>query len=325
MSKTKFYYDKKSLSYKEIKLSTKDRFLNFISFVLASFFFGLMCLFILISTPLVNTPTELTQARELNNYKLQFDLLTKKINQLEIVLENIEERDNNIYRVLFEANPIDDDIRQAGFGGVNRYSNLEGYENSQLVIETTKKIDILTKQIVIQSKSLDDIEKLVKDKEKMLAAIPSIQPIKNNDLSRIASGFGMRTDPFDKSRKMHKGMDFSAPRNTPVYAASNGKIIRADSRSIGYGKHIRIDHGYGFVTLYAHLNSYNVNRGQTVKKGDIIGFVGNTGRSKGLHLHYEVIKDGKSVNPVNYFYGSLTAEEFDEVLRISVQENQSLD
>ena len=177
MSKTKFYYDKKSLSYKEIKLSTKDRFLNFISFVLASFFFGLMCLFILISTPLVNTPTELTQARELNNYKLQFDLLTKKLNQLEIVLENIEERDNNIYRVLFEANPIDDDIRQAGFGGVNRYSNLEGYENSQLVIETTKKIDILTKQLVIQSKSLDDIEKLVKDKEKMLAAIPSIQPI----------------------------------------------------------------------------------------------------------------------------------------------------
>ena len=159
----------------------------------------------------------------------------------------------------------------------------------------------------------------------MLAAIPSIQPIKNNDLTRIASGFGMRTDPFDKSRKMHKGMDFSAPRNTPVYAASNGIIVRADSRSTGYGKHIRIDHGYSFVTLYAHLNSYNVKRGQTVKKGDIIGFVGNTGRSKGLHLHYEVIKDGRSVNPVNYFYGNLTPEEFDEVLRISVQENQSLD
>ena len=202
---------------------------------------------------------------------------------------------------------------------------MEGYENSDLVIETTKKIDILTKQLVIQSKSLDDIEKLVNDKQKMLAAIPSIQPVKNNDLTRIASGFGIRTDPFDKSRKMHKGMDFAAPRNTPVYAASNGKIVRADSRSIGYGKHIRIDHGYGFVTLYAHLNSYNVKRGQTVNKGDIIGFVGNTGRSKGLHLHYEVIKDGKSVNPVNYFYGNLTPDEFDEVLKISVQENQSLD
>ena len=325
MSKSKFYYDKKSLSYKEIKLSLKERFLNFLSFTLASFFFGVICLFVLLYTPLLDTPTELSQSRELNNYKLQFDLLNKKLSQLENVLENIEQRDNNIYRVLFEANPIDEDIRKAGFGGINRYADLEGFENSDLVIETTKKIDILTKQLVIQSKSLDDIEKLVNNKQKMLASIPSIQPVKNNDLTRIASGFGIRTDPFDKSRKMHKGMDFAAPRNTPVYAASNGRIVRVDSRSIGYGKHIRIDHGYGFVTLYAHLNGYNVKRGQIVNKGDIIGFVGNTGRSKGLHLHYEVIKDGISVNPVNYFYGNLTPDEFDEVLRISVQENQSLD
>ena len=235
MGRSKFYYDKKSLSYKEIKLSKKDRFLNFLSFFLASFFFGTICLLILISTPLINTPTELSQARELNNFELQFDILNKKLAQLENVLENIEERDNNIYRVLFEANPIDEDIRKAGFGGVNRYENLEGYENSELVVETTKKIDILTKQLVIQSKSLDDIEKLVKDKQKMLAAIPSIQPVKNNDLTRIASGYGMRTDPLDKSRKMHGGIDFAAPRNTPVYAASNGKIVRADNRSIGYG------------------------------------------------------------------------------------------
>ncbi len=325
MSKAKYYYDKNSLSFKELKLSSKERLLNFLSFIAGSFFFGLICLLILISTPLINTPTELSQSRELNNYELQFDLLNKKINQLEIVLENIEERDNNIYRVLFEANPIDEDIRKAGFGGINRYADLEGFENSELVIETTKKIDILTKQLVIQSKSLDDIEKLVLDKQQMLAAIPSIQPIKNNDLTRIASGFGMRTDPFDKSRKMHMGMDFSAPRNTPVYAASNGKIVRADSRSSGYGKHIRIDHGYGFVTLYAHLNGYNVKRGQNVKKGDIIGFVGNTGRSKGLHLHYEVLKNGVKVNPINYFYGNLSPDEFDEILRISAQENQSLD
>ena len=325
MSNSKYYYDKKSLSYRELRLSSKDKFLNFLSFILASFFFGLVCLLILLGTPLLNTPTELSQSRELTNYKLQFDLLSKKLSELEMVLENIEERDNNIYRVLFEVNPIDQDVRKAGFGGVNRYSNLEGYENSELVIETTKKIDILTKQLVIQSKSLDDIEKLVENKQKMLAAIPSIQPIKNNDLTRMASGFGMRTDPFDKSRKMHMGMDFSAPRNTPVYAASNGKIIRADSRSSGYGKHIRIDHGYGYITLYAHLNSYNVKRGQVVKKGDIIGFVGNTGRSKGLHLHYEVHKGGKKVNPINYFYGNLTPQEFDEMLRISVQENQSLD
>ena len=153
MGRSKFYYDKKSLSYKEIKLSKKDRFLNFLSFFLASFFFGTICLLILISTPLINTPTELSQARELNNFELQFDILNKKLAQLENVLENIEERDNNIYRVLFEANPIDEDIRKAGFGGVNRYANLEGYENSELVVETTKKIDILKKQLVIESKS----------------------------------------------------------------------------------------------------------------------------------------------------------------------------
>ena len=177
----------------------------------------------------------------------------------------------------------------------------------------------------IQKKSLDEIEKLVKDKQEMLAAIPSIQPIRNDDMTRIASGFGMRTDPFDKSRKMHQGLDFSAPRNTPIYAASNGTITRADSRSSGYGKHIRINHGYGYQTIYAHLDSYNVKRGQRVKKGDVIGYVGNTGRSKGFHLHYEVLKDGKRVNPVNYFYGNLTADEFDEILKIANQENQSLD
>ena len=251
--------------------------------------------------------------------------MNKKISQLNLVLEDLEQRDNNIYRVLFETNPIPSEVRKAGFGGVNRYENLEGFENSDLVVETTKKIEILTKQIVIQSKSLDEIERLASEKEKLLSAIPSIQPIKNSDLTRMASGFGYRTDPFDKSRKMHAGMDFTAPRNTPVYAASDGKIIRADSRSSGYGKHIRIDHGFGYVTLYAHLNKYNVRRNQKVKKGDIIGFVGSTGRSQAPHLHYEVRKDGIKYNPINFYYGNLSPDEFDALLKLANQENQSLD
>ena len=325
MSKSKFYYDKNSLSFKEIKVSNRTKLINVTTFIFVTFIFGVVSLFILLSTPYLNTPTELSQERELKNYEFQIDILNKRLNKLETVLNDLESRDNNIYRVLFEANPIDPDIRKAGFGGINRYSNLEGFENSDLIIETTKKIDILTKQIVIQSKSLDEIESLAKNKQLMLAAIPSIQPIKNDDLNRIASGFGIRTDPFDKSRKMHSGIDFSAPKNTPVYAASNGIIQRADNRAIGYGKHIRIDHGFGYLTLYAHLNSYNVKRGQNVKKGDIIGFVGNTGRSKGVHLHYEVHKNGKKVNPVNYFYSNLSPQEFDEILKISSQENQSLD
>jgi murein DD-endopeptidase MepM/ murein hydrolase activator NlpD len=251
--------------------------------------------------------------------------LNKKISQLNLVLEDLEQRDNNIYRVLFETNPIPSEVRKAGFGGVNRYENLEGFDNSKLVIETTKKIEILTKQIVIQSKSLDEIERLASEKEKLLAAIPSIQPIKKSDLTRMASGFGYRTDPFNKSRKMHSGMDFTAPRGTPVYAASDGKIVRVDSRSTGYGKHIRIDHGFGYVTLYAHLSKYNVKRGQKVKKGDVIGYVGSTGRSQAPHLHYEVQIDKKRVNPINFYLGNLTPDEFDDLLILANQENQSLD
>ena len=325
MFKTKYYYDIKTLSYRKIKLSKGVQLRNILTFLVVSSFFGVIGLLTLLKSPLINTPTELSQAREISNYKFQFELMNKKLDQLDIVLKEIEQRDNNIYRVLFETNPIPSEVRKAGFGGVNRYENLEGFDNSKLVIETTKKIEILTKQIVIQSKSLDEIERLASEKEKLLSAIPSIQPIKKSDLTRMASGFGYRTDPFNKSRKMHSGMDFTAPRGTPVYAASDGKIVRADSRSTGYGKHIRIDHGFGYVTLYAHLSKYNVKRGQKVKKGDVIGFVGSTGRSQAPHLHYEVQIDKKRVNPINYYLGNLSPDEFDELLRLANQENQSLD
>ena len=325
MFKTKYYYDHKTLSYRKIEKTKGTQLRNILAFLSASIFFGIISLLVLLNSSIINTPTELSQAREISNYKFQFNLLNKKIEQLNIVLEDIEQRDNNVYRVLFETNPIPSEVRKAGFGGINRYENLEGFDNSKLVIETTKKIEILTKQIVIQSKSLDEIERLATDKEKLLSAIPSIQPIKNNDLTRMASGFGYRTDPFDKSRKMHTGMDFTAPRNTPIYAASDGKVIRADSRSSGYGKHIRIDHGFGYVTLYAHLNKYNVRRNQQVKKGDIIGYVGSTGRSQAPHLHYEVQKDKKRINPINFYYGNLSPDEFDALLKLANQENQSLD
>tara|TARA_B110000503_G_scaffold61247_1_gene97172 strand:- start:2881 stop:3858 length:978 start_codon:yes stop_codon:yes gene_type:complete len=325
MFKTKYYYDHKTLSYRKVETNKVIQLRNVLAFLSASIFFGIVGLLVLLNSSIVNTPTELSQAREISNYKFQFNLLNKKINQLNIVLEDIEQRDNNVYRVLFETNPIPIEVRKAGFGGINRYENLEGFDNSKLVIQTTKKIEILTKQIVIQSKSLDEIERLATDKEKLLSAIPSIQPIKNNDLTRMASGYGYRTDPFNKSRRMHWGMDFTAPRNTPIYAASDGKVIRVDSRSSGYGKHIRIDHGFGYITLYAHLNNYNVKKGQKVIKGDIIGYVGSTGRSQAPHLHYEVQKDKKRVNPINFYYGNLTPDEFDALLKLANQENQSLD
>lgn len=325
MPKYKYYYDQETLSYRRIEVNTSVRFRNAFVFLTVSAIFGLIMLLVLLSSTLIETPKEIAQAREIDNYQLQYEQLNRKMQQIESVLDNLQDRDNQIYRVIFEANPISEDVRKAGFGGVNRYADLEGFENSELVIGTTKRMEILSKQVVVQSKSLDEIQRMALDKEVLLSAIPSIQPINNEDLRRMASGYGWRTDPFTKTRRKHKGMDFSAPTGTPIYATSDGKVIRVDGRAPGYGKHIRIDHGFGYVTLYAHLSKYNVRRGQEVKRGDVIGFVGNTGRSVAPHLHYEIRKDGVAINPINFYYGDLNTEEFNALLEAANRENQSLD
>ncbi len=325
MSKVKYYYDPDTLSYRKIEPKKSRKYRNIFLFLAGSAIFGFLALILLLNTNLLNTPRELSLSREVKNYELQFELLNKKMEQVEYVLSNMEDRDNNIYRVYFEANPIPEEQRRAGFGGINRYKSLEGFNNSEMIISTTKRIDIIQKQMVIQSKSLDEIAKLAAEKEKLLAAIPAIQPINNEELTRMASGFGWRSDPFTKARKMHWGMDFTAPKGVPIYATGDGVVKRADNSASGYGKHIRIDHGYGYMTLYAHLSKYNVKRRQKVKRGDLIGFVGSTGRSEAPHLHYEVWKDGTRINPINFYYGSLTPEEFENMLKYASQENQSLD
>ncbi|AWL79078.1 peptidoglycan DD-metalloendopeptidase family protein [Capnocytophaga canimorsus] len=325
MKKVKYYYDPETLSYKRIKSRKRTKVRNIGLFLLSSLVFGAVVMFLMVNTRFFYTPRELTLQREVKQYETYFQILNKKMQQMEEVLANIQDRDNNIYRLYFEAAPIADEQRKSGFGGVNRYEHLEKYNNSDLLINTTKRLEILQKQLVIQSKSLDEITYLAREKEKLLAAIPAIQPIQNKDLTRMASGYGWRTDPFTKARKFHYGMDFTAPQGTPIYAAGDGVITRADGNAAGYGEHIRIDHGYGYVSLYAHLSKYNVRVGQKVKRGDIIGFVGNTGRSQAPHLHYEVLKDGEHINPVHFYYGSLTTEEYAEMLRISAQENQTLD
>lgn len=325
MSKVKYYYDAETLSYKKIEEKTSKKLSRVFLFVVSSVLVGFIGLILLLNTSIINTPKELSLEREVKNFRLQYELLDKKMQQIEKVLANIEDRDNSIYRVYFEANPIPQEQRRAGFGGLNRYQNLEGYQNSDLIINTTEHMDIIQKQLVVQSKSLDEIAKLAADKEELLAAIPAIQPVANEELKRMASGYGWRSDPFTKVRKRHWGMDFSAPKGTPIYATGNGKVIRADNRASGFGKHVRIDHGFGYTTIYAHMTEYNVRRGQKVKRGDIIGFVGSTGRSQAPHLHYEVWKDRVRINPINFYYGNLSPEEFQILLRSASQENQSLD
>ncbi|EDM45718.1 putative peptidase [unidentified eubacterium SCB49] len=325
MSKVKYYYDSETLSYRKIERK-KGRQIGFISlFLLAALFFAGIIWVVIINIPSIETPKEKRLSREYSNLKLQYELINKKLDEATLILDEVAERDNNLYRIYFEANPIPEEQRKAGFGGVNRYKNLEGYDNSSMIIDTHKKLDVLTKQIVVQSKSLDEIAELAEEKEALLQAIPAIQPVKNEDLTRMASGFGYRSDPFTKARKMHWGMDFTAPRGTPVYASGDGKVTRADNGASGYGNHIRIDHGFGYQSLYAHLYKYNVRKGQKVQRGDLIGFVGSTGRSEAPHLHYEVFKDGVRINPINFYYGNLSPEEFAVLLEASKQENQSLD
>ncbi len=323
MSKVKYYYDPDTLSYRKIERRKRTTFKYAAIFLLGAFLFAF--LIVAIGSQYFESPKEKALKRELTNMQLQYELLNKKMDEAENVLANIEERDNAIYRLYFEANPIPEAQRRAGFGGINRYKDLEGYDNSNLVIEANKRIDIILKQIVVQSKSLDEIAVLAEDKEKFLAAIPAIQPVKNEDLTRMASGYGTRIDPFTKAKKMHFGMDFTAPRGTPVYATGDGVVKRADASASGYGRHIRIDHGYGYVSLYAHLYKYNVRLNQKIKRGDLIGFVGSTGRSEAPHLHYEIFKDEERINPIHFYYGNLSPKEFAELLNQASLENQSLD
>jgi len=294
-------------------------------FILAAALFGLLSFVILLNTPFFETPNDRIQAREIENLKLNYSILNKKMDQVNGVIDAIAERDNNLYRVYFNKAAIPDSVRQAGLTGVDRYKLLEGYDNSQLVTSTTKRIDVLTKELVIQSKSLDDILKLAEAKSDFLAAIPAIQPVRNENLKHMASGFGYRTDPFTKVKKMHEGMDFTAKTGTPIYATGNGVVTRADNSASGYGNHIVIRHGFGYETLYAHLSKYKSRAGQRVKRGDIIGYVGSTGRSEAPHLHYEVQKDGKVVNPINFYYGNISAVEYVAISHLANQENQSLD
>jgi len=325
MKKVKYYYDSENLAFRKIKIRKRTKFAYAALFLLASALFGTLAFIVLLNTPYFETPKDRLMAREIENFKIRYALLNKKMDQVDEVLTSIEERDNNIYRTYFNTSAIPDEQRKAGFGGVNRYKDLEGFDNSELVINTSKRVDVISKQLAIQSKSLDEILKLAREKNKLLSAIPAIQPVKNENLRAVASGFGYRTDPFTKVRKFHAGMDFSSKTGTPIFATGDGIVERADNSASGYGNHIVIRHGYGYETLYGHLSKYKVRSGQRVKRGDIIGYVGSTGRSEAPHLHYEVHKNGEVVNPLNFYYGNISAAEYVQIAKAANQENQSLD
>ena len=325
MKRVKFYYDSEKLAFKQIVTKNSTKIGYVMLFLLASTLFGFLGVFILSNTNFFETPKSKLQTRELEIMKLNYNLLNGKIALMDEALAAIEERDNSIYRVYFNSDPISNEVRRAGLGGKNRYKDLEDFNTSDLIIGSTKKVDEIMKALAVQSISLDEITKLAKRKALLLKSIPAIQPVKNEELKQMASGFGYRSDPFTKIRKFHKGMDFSAKSGTPIYATGDGLVKKADAKVSGFGNHIEINHGYGYLTLYAHLSKYKVKAGQKVKRGDIIGYVGSTGRSEAPHLHYEVHKNGEVVNPLNFYYGSISAKEYVLITKLANQENQSLD
>jgi murein DD-endopeptidase MepM/ murein hydrolase activator NlpD len=323
MPKSRYRFNPDTLQYDRIQLSLQRKVIRFLSYFGASIILG--AIYVLLFTFLFDSPEERKLKREVSELRSQYELMNKQLNQVSNVLEDLEQRDDNLYRTIFEAEPIPKSVRKAGFGGVNRYTELEGFENSDIVIQTAQKLDKLTREVYVQSKSYDELIKLATNKEKMLASIPAIQPISNKDLRRTASGWGYRIHPIYKIRKFHYGMDFTAPRGTPVYATGDGVVKKIVKSRRGYGNQVLIDHGYGYVTQYAHLNAFNVKKGQKVKRGDVIAFVGSTGLSTAPHLHYGVLYNGKYVNPINYYFNDLSADEYEKMVVLSQNAGQSFD
>ena len=323
MAKHKYRFNPEKLVFEKFRHTTKDWLLRILG-VLSTFIFSFFLIYLL-TFKFLDSPKDKELKRDLKNYELNFKILNSKIENLEKVIDELESRDKSIYRTIFEAEPIPESVRNAGYGGIEKYKELEGYKNSELIIETTKKVDKISKKLYVLSKSYDEISKLANSRDAMIASIPAIQPVSNKGLSKIASGFGYRIDPIYRVPRMHTGLDFAAPRGTPVFASGDGMVVVANSSYGGYGNEIIINHGYGYQTLYAHLSGFNVRIGQKVKRGDKIGFIGSTGKSTAPHLHYEVIKNGFKVNPVFFFYSDLTPAEYEKMLKLAEQAHQSLD
>lgn len=320
MSKAKFRFNPETLEYEKVSNSILLRIGKIFGFTSLAIISG-------ITTYLILNQDQTTEQlkNQLVDYQIQVKLLEQKSGEMQSSLDELASMDDNVYREIFGADPIEDDIRKAGTGGVNKYISLEQFQDGNKIKALHMRLDNMKNQSKIQKNSYSKLIQMAQDKSKMLASIPAIQPIPNKTLKRIASGFGYRVDPIYKTRKMHKGLDFSAPKGTKIYATGDGVIQMVKRDRWGYGTHIIIDHGYGYTTLYGHMSKASVKKGENVKRGQVIGLVGSTGKSTGPHLHYEVAKNGVQVNPVGYFYNDLTSDQYEEIVKLSSNPNQSFD
>lgn len=323
MAKVKYRYNPETLTYEKVRLGFRD----YLRVAGRYAIFTLVVAFVSIAifTYYYESPKEVALRRELSYLKNQLSMMRSDLDTLSRVTQTLQKQDDEVYRSVFGVAKYPDHLRKPGIGGVDRYKDLKGYESSEEIIETKQRISSLQRQLVAQSRSMEELFELAKNKSEMLQSIPAIQPINNKDLTQIASGYGNRIHPIYKVPKMHWGMDFTTPKGTEIYATGNGKIITVEKLNNGFGYHVIIEHGYGYQTLYAHMSKISVRVGEKVKRGQVIGLVGNTGTSVGPHLHYEVHKDGERVNPAFYFFNDISPEQYDYLLERASISNQSFD
>ncbi len=323
MPQIKYRFNPESLNYYKVESTVRQKVKRFSTYFLASLFMAIIYYFVFSS--FIDLPKEKGLKRQVGEYKANYEVFNKQLTNVEKIIQDMQERDDNIYRTIFETEPIDKSIRDAGFGGSDRYKEYERITDKEVVLNTAKRLDKIMSKIYVQSKSYDELVNFAKNYSNEIASIPAIQPIANKDLKRTASGFGWRIHPIYKIRKFHDGMDFTAPLGSDIYVTGDGVVEEIESSLRGYGNKIVIDHGFGYKTLYGHLSGFNVKQGQHVKRGDVIGFVGNTGLSTAPHLHYEVHHNGQKVNPINYYFNDLTAAEYDRMIEISQKSGQTFD
>ena len=323
MPRLKYKFNPSTLNFEKISYGIRDYTISALRYLFAGLVIG--AIGVVLYASFFKDPETARLSREVKFLKGQISELNNQIDTLELFVTDLEEKDDNVYRSIFGAEPYPEHLRKGGIGGSDRYRDLKGFDNSEEIIETQKRINRLQRALVSQSKSFEEVYELAKSKDTMLKCIPAIQPVSNKDLKRLASGFGMRIHPIYKIAKMHTGLDFTADIGTEIYATGDGVVESIESKYSGYGQHVIINHGFGYESLYAHMSRVAVRAGQKIKRGQIIGYVGNTGTSTGPHLHYEVMKNGEKVDPSFYFYSDITPEQYEDMLKRSANAKQSFD
>ncbi|MBD0278612.1 MAG: M23 family metallopeptidase [Bacteroidota bacterium] len=323
MKKIKYYYNTHTLRYEKLVTPLHVKLLRVFAFIATALVTSAVISYF--AFQFVGSPSEKLLRLQNENLRYRYQVLNRQVSELQRQMSELEKRDNDVYRSIFEAAPIPDSARAHALERQKEIKKIQGMDQDELIPSIQVSLTNLSNRIAAQKSSYNELTKLINNKEALLAATPAIQPVSNKDLNRIASGFGYRIDPIYKTIKMHAGLDFTAPQGTPIYATADGVVKLAGFSDGGYGNHVIVNHGYGYETLYGHMVRIKARVGQKIERGEIIGYVGSTGKSTGPHCHYEVHKNGQKLDPVYFFYNDLSPQQFDQLLRQAKASNQSFD